>query len=43
MEYKDTGKFKRTYAMKIQDYSSKELSKFFDKYISLSAEVRTDK
>ena len=43
VEYTETGKIKRMYAMKIEDFSSKELGKFFEKHISLKAEVTTDK
>lgn len=42
VEYTDTGKVKRMYAMKIENYSAKELVKLFDKHISKEAEVVTD-
>jgi hypothetical protein len=37
------GKFGRAYAMKIADYSSRELRRIFDAHISQDALVRTDK
>lgn len=42
IELTDEGKVKRMYAMGIDNYSSKELSKLFVKHISLEAEVTTD-
>jgi len=42
VEYTDMGKVKRMYAMKIKDYSAKELAVFFDKHISKTAQVKTD-
>ena len=43
VEYTDEGKVKRMYAMKIDNYSAKELRLLFDKHISNTAEVMTDK
>ncbi len=43
VEYTDEGKIKRMYIMVIDNYSSKELSKIFDKHISEDASVLTDK
>jgi transposase-like protein len=43
VELTDEGKVKRMYSMKIDNYSSKELSKIFDKHISVEAFVTTDK
>lgn len=43
VEYTAEGKVKRMYAMKINDYSSKELGLFFEKHISQKAKVKTDK
>jgi transposase-like protein len=43
VELTDTGKVKRMYAMKIDNYSSKELKTIFDKHISREAKVFTDK
>lgn len=42
VELTDDGKIKRMYAMKIDNYSSKELKKLFVKHISNEAEVTTD-
>lgn len=42
VELTDQGKVKRMYAMVIDNYSSKELKKIFDKHISSEAEVTTD-
>jgi transposase-like protein len=42
VELTDEGKVKRMYAMRIEDYSSKELKKLFDKHISKEANVTTD-
>lgn len=43
LELSDTGKVKRVYFKKIEDYSSKSLSKIFDSHISTQAQVLTDK
>jgi len=43
VEYTDSGKVKRMYAIRIDNYSSKELSIIFDKHISTNAKVSTDK
>ena len=43
VELTDEGKVKRMYAMKIENYSSKELRKLFDAHISPGADVTTDK
>jgi transposase-like protein len=43
VELTDNGKVKRVYFNKIEDYSSKSLSKIFDDHISLGARVSTDK
>ncbi len=43
VEFTETGKVKRMYIMKIDNYSSKELRRIFDKHISKEAEVLTDK
>ena len=43
VEYTDEGKIKRMYAMRIDNYSAKELQVIFDKHISNTAEVLTDK
>ncbi len=43
VEYTETGKVKRMYALKIDNYSAKELEVIFDKHISKNAEVLTDK
>lgn len=42
VEYTETGKIKRMYAIKIDNYSAKELRGLFDKHISKTAEVVTD-
>ncbi len=42
VELTDEGKVKRMYAMRIDNYSSKELKKLFVKHISEEAEVTTD-
>jgi transposase-like protein len=42
VELTDEGKVKRMYAMGIDNYSSKELKKLFEKHISAEAEVTTD-
>jgi transposase-like protein len=42
VEINKNGKIKRVYAMRIKDYSSKSLSKIFDKHISVEAIVNTD-
>lgn len=38
----DFGKVKRMYAMRINDFSAKSLSKIFDKHIDPKAKIRTD-
>lgn len=38
----NSGKVKRMYAMKIEDFSAKSLVKMFDKHIDPKAQVRTD-
>jgi transposase-like protein len=43
VELTDQGNIKRVYALKIDDYSSKSLSKLFDKHISVDANIDTDK
>lgn len=43
VELTKDGKVKRMYSMKIDNYSSKELKKIFDKHISDKAKVVTDK
>lgn len=43
LEITADGDFGRAYAEKIEDYSSKELQKIFDKHIDKHAQVRTDK
>lgn len=43
VELTDEGKVKRMYSMKIENYSSKELKRMFDKHISEDAKVVTDK
>ena len=43
LELTEEGKVKRMYANRIDDYSAKELKKFFDKHISEDAKVTTDK
>jgi len=42
VELTDEGKVKRMYAMKIDNYSSKELKKIFEEHISSEADVTTD-
>lgn len=42
VELTEEGKVKRMYAMGINNYSSKELKKLFDKHISKEAKVTTD-
>jgi len=42
VELTDEGKVKRMYSMKIDNYSSKELKKLFEKHISPNAKVTTD-
>lgn len=43
VELTDDGKVKRMYSLNIDNYSSKELGKIFDKHISKKANVVTDK
>ncbi|PWD99342.1 IS1595 family transposase [Marinilabilia rubra] len=43
VELTEEGKVKRMYSMKIENYSSKELKRLFDKHISPEALVTTDK
>jgi transposase-like protein len=43
VELTDNGKVKRMYALKIDNYSAKELNKIFEQHISEHAEVSTDK
>lgn len=43
LELNETGKVKRVYFKKIEDYSSKSLSKIFNSHISTEAQVLTDK
>ncbi|MDY0078323.1 MAG: IS1595 family transposase [Bacteroidales bacterium] len=43
VELTEEGKVKRMYSMNIDNYSSKELEKFFEKHISTEANVVTDK
>lgn len=43
LELSKTGKVKRVYFKKIEDYSSKSLSKIFFSHISIEAQVLTDK
>lgn len=43
IELTDQGKVKRMYASKIENYSAKELRKFFDNHILTEATVTTDK
>ena len=43
LELTETGKVKRVYFKKIEDYSSKSLSKIFIDHISVEAQVTTDK
>lgn len=42
LELTDKGKIKRMYALKIDDFSAKELEKIFDKHIDENAKVTTD-
>lgn len=42
VELTDEGKVKRMYAMRIDNYSSKELKKLFARHVSSEAEVTTD-
>ncbi len=42
VQYTDKGKVRRMYIMQIENYSSKELLKIFDKHISQRAKVLTD-
>lgn len=43
IQYTDKGKIRRMYTLQIDNYSSKELRKIFDKHISNSANILTDK
>lgn len=43
VELTKEGNIKRVYALKINDYSSKSLSKLFEKHISIDADIDTDK
>ena len=43
VELTEKGKVKRMYSMRIDNYSSKELKRIFDKHISKEAKVVTDK
>lgn len=43
IELTDKGKIKRMYALKIDNFSSKELDKIFDKHIDKNAKITTDK
>ena len=43
VELTDEGKVKRMYSMRIKNYSAKELTKIFDKHISVEATGVTDK
>lgn len=43
VQYTDEGKVKRMYAIRIDNYSAKELKQIFKKHISNSAEITTDK
>jgi len=43
VELTDEGKVKRMYSMKINNYSTKELKKLFEKHISKEAAITTDK
>ena len=43
VELTQEGNIKRVYALKINDYSSKSLSKLFEKHISTDANIDTDK
>lgn len=42
VELTEGGAIKRVYALKIDDYSSKSLSKIFEKHISSDAQISTD-
>lgn len=42
IELTDNGKVKRMYAMLIEDYSSKQLEKIFEKHIDTDAKITTD-
>ena len=42
VQLSDSGKVKRMYAMKIDDFSAQSLVKIFDKHIDQKAKVRTD-
>jgi len=42
VELTDKGKVKRFYALKIDNFSAKSLSKIFDKHISKNAKITTD-
>jgi transposase-like protein len=42
VELTEEGAIKRVYALKIDDYSSKSLSKIFEKHISSDAQISTD-
>jgi len=42
VELTDTGKIKRMYAIRINDFSSKELEKIFSKHIDQQASITTD-
>ncbi|MFB6307038.1 MAG: IS1595 family transposase [Flavobacteriales bacterium] len=42
VEYTDKGKIKRMYTLKIDDFSSKELKRLFDKHISKNGSITTD-
>jgi hypothetical protein len=43
VELSDKGKIKRMYALKIENFSAKELEKIFDKHIGENAKITTDK
>jgi len=43
VELTETGKIKRMYAIKIDDYSSKSLRRIFEKHMSPQTNVKTDK
>ena len=43
VETNDTGGIKRVYFDRLENYSCKELHKIFDKHISKSASIKTDK
>lgn len=43
IQYTEEGKVRRMYIMQIDNYSSKELVKIFDKHIAINAKVLTDK